>query len=432
MSHTLRRRLGAELPRSRERVHDHLIASAISVKTKDRECRSLDVVSDCRAGRLMEKKEEEQGLTRLIGDIYDAALGSSRWPDVLAQIANFVGGQAAGLLSKDTVSKYGNVYYQSGVDPYYVELYADVYWKFDPVARLAECEIGHIVSVPDLMSYDEFRAGRFFREWSQPQGWIDAANAVLEKTATSCAYLTVLRNVASGMVDDEVRRRMRLIVPHVRRAVRTGRVIDLTQAEAATYADILDGLSPAIFLVDAEGLIVHGNAASRSLLDKGEMMRATNGRLSASDAQVDQALHNALAAASTSSDEEISGKSTAIPLRARTGERYVAHVLPLSAGERRKSGPASTAVAAIFVRKAELETAPPSEVIGKTYKLTPTELRVLLAIVNVGGVRQVAGNLGVADTTIKTHLGRLFEKTGVSRQADLVKLVAGYSSMLVN
>src|SRR5262249_47304332 len=71
---------------------------------------------------------------------------------------------------------------------------------------------------------------------------------------------------------------------------------------------------------------------------------------------------------------------------------------------------------------------PPSEVIGKTYKLTPTELRVLRAIVNVGGVRQVAGNLGIADTTVKTHLGRLFEKTGVSRQADLVKLVAGYSS----
>ena len=373
-------------------------------------------------------EEEEQGLTQLIGGIYDAALGSSRWPDVLAQIANFVGGQAAGLLSKDTVSKHGNVYYQSGVDPYYVELYLNEFWKYDPVARLGDREIGHIVSVPDLMSYDEFCAGRFFREWSQPQGWIDAANAVLEITATSCAYLTVLRNVASGMVDDELRRRMRLIVPHVRRAVRTGRVIDLTQAEAATYADILDGLSPAIYLVDAEGLIVHGNAASRSLLDNGELLRATNGRLTASDVQVDVTLHDTIAAAG--GDEETVGKGCTIPLRARAGERYVIHVLPLTAGERRKSGPASTAVAALFVRKAELETMPSSEIIGKTYKLTPTELRVLLAIVNGGSVRQAAGNLGVADTTIKTHLSRLFEKTGVRRQADLVKLVAGYSSML--
>jgi DNA-binding CsgD family transcriptional regulator len=64
------------------------------------------------------------------------------------------------------------------------------------------------------------------------------------------------------------------------------------------------------------------------------------------------------------------------------------------------------------------------------YRLTPTELRVLLAIVDVGGVPEVAAALGVAVTTVKTHLGRLFEKTGVARQADLVKLVAGFSTPL--
>ncbi|MGB8758959.1 MAG: LuxR C-terminal-related transcriptional regulator, partial [Pseudolabrys sp.] len=43
---------------------------------------------------------------------------------------------------------------------------------------------------------------------------------------------------------------------------------------------------------------------------------------------------------------------------------------------------------------------------------------------------EVAVALGVADSTVKTHVGRLFEKTGASRQADLVKLVAGYSTPL--
>ena len=63
--------------------------------------------------------------------------------------------------------------------------------------------------------------------------------------------------------------------------------------------------------------------------------------------------------------------------------------------------------------------------------MTPTELRVLLAIVEVGGVPEVATALGVAETTIKTHLGRLFFKTGAARQADLVKIVAGYASPLI-
>lgn len=70
------------------------------------------------------------------------------------------------------------------------------------------------------------------------------------------------------------------------------------------------------------------------------------------------------------------------------------------------------------------------EVIGKTFKLTPAELRVLLAIVELGGVPEVAAALGVADTTVRTHVSRLFEKTGTARQADLVKLVAGYATPL--
>jgi hypothetical protein len=47
-------------------------------------------------------------------------------------------------------------------------------------------------------------------------------------------------------------------------------------------------------------------------------------------------------------------------------------------------------VAALFVHKAALETPSPPEAIAKAYKLTPTELRVLLAIVEVGGVPEVA------------------------------------------
>ena len=84
----------------------------------------------------------------------------------------------------------------------------------------------------------------------------------------------------------------------------------------------------------------------------------------------------------------------------------------------------------VFVRKASLEIPSRPEVIGRAFKLTPMELRVLIAVVEVGGVPEVANALGVAETTIKTHVGRLFEKTGAGRQADLVKVVAGFSTPL--
>jgi DNA-binding CsgD family transcriptional regulator len=86
-----------------------------------------------------------------------------------------------------------------------------------------------------------------------------------------------------------------------------------------------------------------------------------------------------------------------------------------------------SAVAAIFVRSAELDTPAAPEVIAKLYGLTPSELRVLLAVFESGGVPNVAEALGISEATAKTHLRRLFEKTGTGRQADLVKLVAGFS-----
>jgi hypothetical protein len=61
--------------------------------------------------------------------------------------------------------------------------------------------------------------------------------------ATSAALLMVFRHERDGRVDGEMRRRMRLIIPHVRRAVLIGLVVHLQTATAATFADTLDGIS---------------------------------------------------------------------------------------------------------------------------------------------------------------------------------------------
>ena len=378
----------------------------------------------------MNRMRDDQRLSCLIANIYDAALDAALWPDVLHEIANFVGGQAAGLLSKDSVSKTGIATYHAGVDPHYLQLYAQIYCKFDPMAALHFFDIEQVVSIPELIVFDEFCQGRFYQEWVKPQGWLDAANTVLDKSVTSYAYLSIIRNETAGMVDDEMRRRMRLVVPHVRRAVLIGRAIDLKTAEAASLADTLDGLGAGMFLIDRTGRIVHANAAGHAILQADDYLRAAGGRLVANEPHVNRTLHDMFSAAG-GGDAELGSKGIAVPLLASDGTRHVAHVLPLTSGARRRAHTAYAAVAALFVHRAALETPSPPEAIAKTYRLTPTELRVLLAIVKVGGVPEVAEALGVAAETVKTHLGHLYEKTGARRQADLVKLVAGFSSPLL-
>jgi DNA-binding CsgD family transcriptional regulator/PAS domain-containing protein len=324
------------------------------------------------------KMRDDEQLTDLIGSIYDAALDPALWTNVLAAITDFVGGQAGRPLS--ALIKFGTVHDRAGFDPHSM------------------------------------------------RHWADAVTAVLEKSVTSCTYTSVMRIRESGMVDAAMGRRMSLVMAHVRRAVLIGKAMDHKQAQAATLADTLDGLSPGIFLIDTNGRIVHANSAGHDILGASDFLRSIGGRLVAGDKQVDRSLREAFAAAGKG-DAEIGIKATALPLTACDGGRYVAHILPLAWGARRRAG-MTHASAAVFVRKAALDTPSPPDVIAKTYNLTPTELRVLLAIVEIGGVPEVAASFGVADTTIKTHLNRVFQKTGATRQADLVKLVAGFSSLV--
>jgi DNA-binding CsgD family transcriptional regulator/PAS domain-containing protein len=370
---------------------------------------------------------EDRKLTDLIGNIYDTTLDHKSWTGVLMSITDFVGAQAGGLVSKDPVSKFATSPYNFGVDPHYVQLYEQTYSEFDPLPALQR--LGQIASVPDLVPYDVFRKERFSQEWLLPQSWVDAGMAVLEKSGPNCTIvLTFLRNKAGGMVDEKMRRCIALIVPHVRRALLIGKAIEQKQSEAANFADTLNSLSAATFLVDALGRIVHANAAGRDMLYANDFVRSAGGRLAARDAQVNHAFRVIFAAAAKG-DAETGAKAIALSLMAHDGERYVAHVLPLKSGARRATGITYTAVAAVFVRKAALGSS--LDAIGQTYKLTPAELRVLRAIVDVGGVPETAAALGVAETTVKTHLYRLFDKTDASRQADLVKLVAGFSNPLV-
>ncbi len=208
-----------------------------------------------------------------------------------------------------------------------------------------------------------------------------------------------------------------------------GNAIDLKTAEASSLAEVFDGLSTGVFLTDAHGRIVHSNAAGRALLADGDGLYASSGRLVARHPGARQTLGAALAAAEKG-DAAIGAGGIGVPIASGEGGPYAAHVLPLASGSRREAASSYGAVAALFVHKATINLRSEPECLARHYRLTPTELRVLLAIVEVGGVPEVAEALGVAGSTVKTHLGNLYGKTGTSRQTDLVKLVAGFSSPL--
>jgi DNA-binding CsgD family transcriptional regulator/PAS domain-containing protein len=376
--------------------------------------------------------DDNAQVSALIGGIYDAVLEPALWTGVVERAGRFVGGVGASIFRQDSVRKVGNSYYHFGIDPHFERLYFEKFIKFDPLsAAYLTLNIGDVSSSSNIIPPAEFFETRFYREWARPQGLVDNVFTILERSPTSIAAFIVFRHERDGLADDAARQLLGLIAPHLRRAVLIGKLIDLRTIEAVTFADTLDGLGAGIFLVDAIGRIVHANAAGQGILAVGDILRSSAGRLVARDQQVDEVLHDAFKAAERG-DAAIGNKGIAIPLVARDGKRHVAHILPLTSSSRRRADLAVTATAALFVHKAALEAPSRPEAIAKAFKLTPTELRVLLTLVEVGGGPEVAAALGIADGTVKTHLSHLFQKTGAKHQVDLVRLVAGFSSPLLD
>lgn len=390
----------------------------------------LQAVSELSIPRNDSHDSEE--LSDVIGGVYDTILDHSLWTVAIERAASFIRGTGAALYSKNVANQEGSVQYMTGIDQHYKQLYFDEYATFTPtMAGQFSAQIEQPIAVADLMSRPEFRETRFYREWVRPQGLVDCVSAVLDKSATSVAMFAVFRSERDGMVDDEARHRMRLIVPHIRRAVQIGRTSDSKAAEAATFADTLDGLGIGICLLDPEGRIVHANTSGHAIIAAGDILRSVGGRLVVRDAQIDKTLREMFAAIGQR-NTALGTTGIVIPLVGKDDARYIAHVRPLTLGIFHHAGRNHTAAAALFVRRAIFEIPSTLDALGKAFKLTPTELRVLSAIVDMGGVPEVAAALGVAATTIKTHLSRLFEKTGATRQADLVKLVAGYTTPLAS
>ena len=366
-------------------------------------------------------------LPELVESIYDAGLDPTLWNNTVAGIRDFVGGQACGLFSKDSISKFGVTHYYCGADPHYIQLYSETHSRFDPLTILPPH--GQIVSIPDLVNFDEYRSGRFYQEWMRPQGCSDAANVVLDKSNANCP---VMMTVLSGrrIVDAGMKHRMSLIVPHASRALLVNRAISSKLRLAAALADVLDSLSSGIYLLNSSCHVVHANASGHALAAADDVVRIIAGQLVIGGAEANQALREAFAARTDAASLAAGGQ--AIPLLSPKGERYVAHILPLSSVLRNGSERSSDAVGALLLRKVMLGGQCCGALIARTFDLTPTELRVFLSIVEIGGVPETAIALGIAATTVKTHLHRVFAKTGTSRQADLVKLAAGFSNPLVN
>ncbi|RYE55630.1 MAG: PAS domain-containing protein, partial [Rhizobiaceae bacterium] len=344
------------------------------------------------------------------------------WNDVLNACREFVGGASAGIFAKNVRGNRSQLFFTDGrLGAESTKAYFDGLSTIDPsniVQVLAEVDQAVITS--EKLDPEEFSQTRFAREWAQPMGLVDVVVAPIERRGSWAALFGILLHERDGLGSEDMRNRVTMLAPHIRRAIRVGDILGNAKRQTDSFRETIDGLAVGVFLVDSEGRLVHANPAATALFGSDRSIATGAAGLLRLDrtGMRDLLPHG---------DHSTSGSKI---IETQGGERLVAHVLPLTSGGRKFSGLGGDAVAALFVQRAEFD--PPSipGSLAAAFDLTPGELRVLLATLRNDKVVEVAEELGVAPTTVKTHLSRIFGKTDTRRQADLFKLVAAFSSPL--
>lgn len=368
---------------------------------------------------------EMEEVSELIGAIYDCAIEPERWDGTLDAIRKLLNCANGTFYLFDTETEQHRLYRVVGVEPHWqrlMEEYAPHLAEvFQHVGDAATRPIDQIFVMQRELSPEFLQSSFYYRNWAVPQGIEDLIQVTLLRERSRLSMLAMGRYGRDGPVGDREVHLLSLLAPHLRRAVAITDLIDVQTLQAENLGATLDAIAIGVLLVDADGRVLHANVAARSMLQHGDPIGMSGGRLSAVDAAATSRLLAAVADAAAA-EAGIGDSGLGVPLASALTSLHVAHVLPVSRGDVR-SRLMPRAVAAIFVSSAD--GAPPMKLgpVAEAFGLTPAEARLLDRLVRGETLEEAAAALNVAKTTSRTHMARILTKTGTRRQANLLALV---------
>lgn len=377
-----------------------------------------------------------QALSAVIGAIYDCVLDPARWETALLEITRAMSADS-GILSlndlrHDRLLIDRNVGWgPSGIAErrkHIPEIHARLNEWFAMRPSLDEPFVASRQLAPDYLA-----TAPYVQHCLKPLGIVDIMHLFLMRTPTHFSELVIARHERHGPITDREIEIGMLLLPHLRRAVTISNVLDVRTVERARMAEALDGLHLGVVLTSRDGDILHANRAAEAMLRNGDAVQGTGGVLRAAAPAAAEELRKAIRLAAR--DEATMGQAglaitlTGSSMTDAAAPPLFAHVLPMTGSELRTQLKPE-AVAAVFIGPPAATTRDLAPVEMKDYLcrrfgLTAAEAGVALQVLGGGGREAVAARLGVSMTTVRTHLSHIFEKTGVRRQAELVRLLMG-------
>lgn len=203
---------------------------------------------------------------------------------------------------------------------------------------------------------------------------------------------------------------------------------------ASAFASVVDRSHRGLLIFDADARVLAHNEAARLLLHGRSSLRLVplpgvpggaqriTGQDAATQAAIEEAVHDCASAAAGVPTADLPSRRRSLHLRqpdSRIGlVLHLCPLVPLSSAERAQP-PAVAGTLIDLSRQPSLDGIQLSALFG----LSASSARVAEAYLRADSVKDVARRLGISTNTVKTHLATIYERTGCTRQSQLVRLL---------
>jgi DNA-binding CsgD family transcriptional regulator len=363
-------------------------------------------------------------LRDLVATIYDAALEPSLWPEVAVGAAKAFQAPHARLGVVDR-RRGGSV-----ID-------APSHSLSEPQLTMAryltpESNPGLAFSALTAPMTAELRDRRFsdrdlertdyYNEIMRPLDLWHAAIVNVHRDELVLAPMGILRTRKERPFGESELRSLRSLAPHLNRALR----VTLRNREMETRADALVEMSDraltALVVTDAFGRVAEANRLARGILAEIDGLLVRDGALRAARSDDNARLIRLILEAAAGLDGFTFVRKSGVMQVARPSCRRP--LLLVVSPIRNALSPFGRSHA-VTIAFADPERAPEADadLLARLYGLTAREAAVAALLLQGRSPSEVASELAMTENTVRTHIRHVFDKTGVERLADLVRLL---------
>lgn len=366
-------------------------------------------------------------LLRLIERIYDAALAPERWAEFLEDLANVIDGHTVNIVLGNASFTETNLSVAVRWDPESQRLYSEHYSVLDPWAiaavRRGLFRTGVVGLGRTVIDRQELESTEFYNEFGKPFNICGGISAIIRADAAVVTALNLSERKGGSQFDRADVSLLRRLLPHLQRAFQVHQRLGAVAQARSAAEGVIDKMPFGVILLDGSARPVMVNRTAQEILDRrdGLMLRGTS--LTAATVQQTAELRREIGQTLAICRRELPGLAGAALVISRPSLKRPLQVFitPVGSGASALALNIAAPVAAIFVSDPESEAATPATMLRTFYGFTPAETRLVSELLKNRTVEEAAQTLRVSINTARTHLTRLFEKTGTRRQSELVR-----------